>query len=82
MRTDGRNECYDRPPFPSSWVRMEGKGRVAYIAPGHGNEQWDTEFVQKFVQDMMKFVVGKLDLDMTPNLEKECPDAYILKNKK
>lgn len=82
MRTDGRNECYDRPPFPSSWVRMEGKGRVAYIAPGHGNEQWDTEFVQKFVQDMMKFIVGKLDLDMTPNLEKECPDAYILKNKK
>jgi len=80
MKNEGRNSCYDRPAFPSSWVRMEGKGRVAYMAPGHGNEEWDTEFVQTLAKEFMQFVVGQIDLDTTPNLKEVCPEAYVLKN--
>jgi hypothetical protein len=27
--------------YPMVWTREEGRGRVAYVAPGHGSEVWD-----------------------------------------
>ena len=27
--------CYDRPPYPATWGRMYGKGRVYYTSMGH-----------------------------------------------
>ncbi|MBQ6826669.1 MAG: ThuA domain-containing protein [Thermoguttaceae bacterium] len=80
MKNEGRNACYDRPPFPACWIRREGKGRVAYISPGHGNAEWETAFVQNLAKDMMNYVVGGLDLDETPNLKEVCPQAEVLRN--
>lgn len=78
MRTDGRNSCYNRPPFPSTWIRKEGKGRVAYMSPGHDVPQWRTDFVQNLCKDLIAFVTGQIDLDTTPNLDKVCPNANVL----
>ncbi len=32
--------CYDRPPFPATWARMHGKGRVFYTSLGHREDVW------------------------------------------
>ncbi|MDO4587741.1 MAG: ThuA domain-containing protein [Planctomycetia bacterium] len=78
MKNQDHNACYNRPSFPSTWVRMEQKGRVAYTAVGHDNERWETDYVQNIVKDLMSFVTGNLDLDMTPNMDQVCPQADVL----
>ena len=79
MKKSGRNGCYDRPAYPSTWIRKEGKGRVAYTAVGHDNPRWQTEYLQGIVTDLINFVTGNLDLDMTPNFDKVCPKGEILR---
>lgn len=80
MKQTDRNACYQRPPYPSTWVRMEGKGRVAYTAFGHDNQKWDQPLVQGVVSDLMSFVTGGLDLDITPNFDKVCSKGDTLPN--
>ncbi|MBR5626554.1 MAG: ThuA domain-containing protein [Thermoguttaceae bacterium] len=80
MKKTDHNACYNRPAYPSSWIRMEGKGRVAYTAVGHGIEMWQEPFVQAIISDLISFVVGNFDMDMTPNMDKVCPDAETLPN--
>ncbi|MDD3586097.1 MAG: ThuA domain-containing protein [Thermoguttaceae bacterium] len=82
MDKKGRNTCYDRPCYPSTWVRMEGKGRVAYTSLGHDNMRWETPLLQGIVTDLISFAAGNLDLDTTPNLDKVCPGASIFPNHK
>lgn len=76
QETEGmRGDCYKRAPFPSSWVRMEGKGRVAYSAYGHDDRFWkETENVRK-VGEFVEWAVGRFDLDTTANFEKVTPDG-------
>lgn len=80
MKKTDRNACYQRPPYPSTWVRKEGEGRVAYTAFGHDNEKWDQPLVQGVVKDLMAFVVGDLTLDLTPNFDAVCPQGDTLPN--
>lgn len=81
MKKDGGNACYDRPSYPSTWIRKEGKGRVAYTAFGHDNESWKSPLAQAIFSDLLLFVTEKIDLDLTPNIDKVCPQADILRNK-
>ena len=78
MKNEGRNACYRRPNYPSTWIRREGDGRVAYTAFGHDKPMWEAPLVQSVITDLMAFVVGKIDLDMTPNFEQVCPNASTL----
>jgi len=80
MKNNGRNACYDRPSYPSTWIRKEGKGRVAYTAFGHDNERWKSPLVQSIFSDLLSCVTGKIDLDLTPNLDNVCPLADRLRN--
>jgi len=34
-----KGQLYRRPPFPATWARMQGKGRVFYTSMGH-DEIW------------------------------------------
>lgn len=78
MKKKGRNACYNRPNFPATWIRQEGKGRVAYTSFGHGNEMWAAEIVQNVVYDLISFVLGDYPMDMTPNFDKVCPQGEVL----
>ena len=82
MRTDKNNKCYDRPAYPSTWVRMYGKGRVAYTSLGHNTAAWSEEVVPSVVSDLMGFILGAYNVDMTPNMDKVCPGATTLLNSK
>ncbi|MGI5831180.1 MAG: ThuA domain-containing protein [Thermoguttaceae bacterium] len=80
MNKDDHNACYNRPAFPAVWARMEGKGRVAYSALGHNNSSWWDDTNRGVVSDLFRFVLGDVDIDLTPNTEKVAPGANILKN--
>lgn len=77
--TEGMDgKCYERPDYPSSWVRKEGKGRVAYSAYGHDNRFWQHPENVRKVGEFVLWAVGRFDMDTTPNIEKVTPGANEL----
>ena len=77
MQTDGGNVCYDRVPFPCTWVRKEGNGRVAYTSFAHNNSTWETDWMQAVIFDLMKFITCQMDLDLTPNMNEVAPGCEV-----
>ena len=62
---------YERPPFPMSWLRKEGDGRVAYTSLGHDNRYF-AEQVQ-VIGDLVEWTVGRINADTSPNIDKVTP---------
>ncbi|MGL4594612.1 MAG: ThuA domain-containing protein [Thermoguttaceae bacterium] len=76
---DGKD--YDRPPFPATWIRKEGNGRVAYSSFGHDNRYWQNDENVRRIGDLLEWSLGRFDLDTTPNYEKVTPGAGTLPQK-
>ena len=64
---------YGRPDFPLCWIRMEGKGRVAYTPMGHDDKFWWNAWNVRTVGEFIEWSLGRFDMDMTPNIDKVCP---------
>lgn len=67
--------CYDRPPFPSTWARMHGKGRVFYTSLGHREDVWTSKMFAQILLGGLSWVLGKVDANITPNIEQVAPQA-------
>ncbi|MBQ9875346.1 MAG: ThuA domain-containing protein [Thermoguttaceae bacterium] len=80
MKKDGRNKCYDRPAFPCVWARKEKKGTVLYCAFGHKDEYWTNGELDDVNSDLLKAVVGQIEVPTLPNLKTVCPGADMLQN--
>ena len=72
-------ECYQRPDFPCTWARMQGKGRVFYTSLGHREDVWTNPFFQTISLGGFAWVLGNVDADVTPNIDKVTPHANQLK---
>jgi uncharacterized protein len=72
--------CYDRPPFPATWARMHGQGRVFYTSMGHREDVWSSEIFAQVVQGGLSWVLGRLDADITPNIDQVAPQASQFPN--
>ena len=66
---------YQRPPFPSTWARQEGTGRVWYTALGHREDVWTNPLFQDMLVGGIKWAVGDAKADVTPNLKTTAPGA-------
>lgn len=75
-------DCYNRPPFPLSWVRKEGKGRVAYSPFGHDNRYWRVSENVRRVAELVEWSVGRFEMDTTPNFDKVTPKGNEMPPKK
>ena len=76
QETEGmKGDCYQRPPFPATWARMHGKGRVFYTSLGHRHDVWDSEEFQDLVEGGFGWVMGMADADIEPNLKEVTPDC-------
>jgi len=64
---------YARPPFPASWIRTEGKGRVAYSSFGHDNRYFQNTDNVRRIAELVEWSVGRFNADTTPNIEKVTP---------
>lgn len=66
---------YARPPYPSTWARREGKGRVFYTSLGHREDVWNSPVFQSLLEGGIAWVLGRVEADVTPNLAKTAPGA-------
>ncbi|MEO7413307.1 MAG: ThuA domain-containing protein [Opitutaceae bacterium] len=69
---------YQRPPYPSTWVRMHDKGRVFYTNMGHREDVWDNPVFQSVLFGGIEWAVGRAEADVTPNLKQVAPRANAL----
>jgi type 1 glutamine amidotransferase len=67
--------CYDRPPFPSTWARMYGRGRVFYTSLGHREDVWANKLFQQLVLGGLSWALGRVEADITPNIDQVAPHA-------
>jgi type 1 glutamine amidotransferase len=79
MKTTGGDACYDRPPFPATWARMHGKGRVFYTSFGHRDDIWTNLLVQAIVAGGIAWAMGNVKVDVAPNIDQVAPKARQLK---
>lgn len=73
MAKTGRDAVYDRPPYPSTWARMHGRGRVFYTAMGHREDVWTSPIFQAVLAGGLAWALGEARADVAPNLETATP---------
>lgn len=66
---------YQRPPYPNTWTRMQGRGRVFYTAMGHREDVWQSPIYQSLLLGGVLWSLGKVDADVAPNLARVAPRA-------
>jgi len=74
----GWNTPYQRPPYPSTWARMHGRGRVFYTSLAHREENWQNPLFLDLLFGGIAWAVGNVDADVTPNLATVAPQAHVL----
>ena len=51
-------QCYERRPYPMTWARMQGKGRVFYTAIGDRPENWENSFFLSLLAGGLRWSLG------------------------
>jgi uncharacterized protein len=64
---------YRRAPFPYTWARMHGKGRVFYTGLAHNEATWSHPLFQSVLLGGLGWAAGNVEADVTPNLEATAP---------
>lgn len=70
-----KGDMYKRPPFPTTWARKEGKGRVFYTAMGHRDDVWANPGFQEILMGAIRWTTGDAMAGIEPNLKKVAPEA-------
>jgi uncharacterized protein len=66
-------EPYQRPPYPMTWARMEGKGRVFYTAIGDRPENWSEPFFLNLLGGGIRWSIGDAKASLEHNLTQVAP---------
>lgn len=66
---------YQRPPYPTTWVREEGKGRVFYTAMGHREDIWTNPVFQNILTGAIRWTARDVEAAIPPNLKEVAPEA-------
>jgi uncharacterized protein len=75
---DMKGPSYEREPYPSTWARMQGKGRVFYTSMGHREDVWNNPAFQAVLAGGIDWALGRVKADVKPNLAKVAPQANTL----
>ena len=68
-----KGECYQRAPYPVTWARMHGKGRVFYTAMGDRPENWKNEFFVNLLGGGIRWAIGDASTQVDANLKQAAP---------
>ena len=71
-----KGTMYERPPYPNTWARKEGNGRVWYTAMGHREDVWTNPTFQQILIGGIKWALGEVKADVPPNIKEAAPGAY------
>jgi hypothetical protein len=69
---------YERPPFPATWARRHGEGRVFYTSMGHREDVWTNPKFQKILLGGLSWAAGDVEADISPNMVKVAPGANVM----
>ncbi len=69
---------YQRPPYPCTWVRKHGEGRVFYTSLGHREDIWTSPVFQAVLEGGIQWALRRVEADVTPNLATVAPGANQL----
>src|SRR5581483_4918866 len=69
---------YDRPPYPMTWARMEGKGRVFYTAIGDRPENWSSPVFLELLGGGIRWAIGDVNASLDHNLTKVAPGYRVI----
>jgi type 1 glutamine amidotransferase len=73
-----KNLDYERPPFPASWARLHGKGRVFYTSMGHREDVWQSDVFQGLLLAALLWSLGDGKPDLAANMDKAAPKGREL----
>jgi hypothetical protein len=81
QETEGmEGAMYQRPPFPATWARRHGKGRVFFTSMGHREDVWTSATFQQVLLGGIAWALGDVDADLSPNIDQVAPRAEQLPN--
>ena len=66
-------EPYQRSPYPMTWARMEGKGRVFYTAIGDRPENYSNAFFLDLLAGGIRWSIGDAAASISQNLTEAAP---------
>jgi type 1 glutamine amidotransferase len=72
---DKGEKPYQRAPYPATWAKPYGKGRVFYTNMGHREDVWTNPIFQKVTLAGLAFITGRTNPDIAPNLKTATPEV-------
>ena len=76
LETEGmKGNFYQRPPYPNTWARMYGRGRVFYTALGHREDVWSNPAYRSLLTGAMAWAVRDVNAHVPPDLQRVTPHA-------
>jgi type 1 glutamine amidotransferase len=66
-------ECYQRGPYPVTWARLHGKGRVFFAAMGDRPESWEDALFLNLLGGGIRWAITDVDAQIPPNLQAAAP---------
>jgi type 1 glutamine amidotransferase len=77
--TEGmKNDHYQRPKYPATWARKHHKGRVFYTSMGHREDVWLSDEMRALISGALAWTLGRVEVDVSPNLAQAAPKASEL----
>jgi uncharacterized protein len=69
---------YERPPYPMTWARMEGKGRVFYTAIGDRSENWSNDLFLNLLGGGIRWAIHDVNASLDHNLTQVAPGYNVI----
>src|SRR5436305_3466835 len=69
---------YQRPPYPMTWARMEGRGRIFYTAIGDRPENWSSALFLNLLAGGIRWAIGDATATTTANLQQVAPGSNAI----
>jgi uncharacterized protein len=75
---DMTGDPYQRPSYPVTWARMQGKGRVFYTAIGDRPEDWTDTFFLNLLAGGIRWSLGEATALVSKNLKNVAPGYAVI----
>jgi len=62
-------------PYPETWARKEGNGRVFFTSMGHREDVWTNPLFQSVLLGGLAWAAGNVEADVKPNFKEVTPQA-------
>src|SRR5579862_4807109 len=70
-----KGNMYQRPPYPATWARPYGRGRVFYTNMGHREDVWTNPVFKNLLLGGTQWAAGNAKARVRPNREQAAPQA-------